>query len=182
MNEVRKKIIIQELHYWKHSRMLPEQYCDYLLAMYSEGEDTQQQDGKSAGITARMMIPYLSVAIIILLTLFLNYFTQLPYRMQISLSIISILTLLWASFFFSKRFYHYHIPLIGAAFLFLLATVQAVEHFVPGQTIILYLCLLCHSGMWIYTGKRLSIASFSAAGFLGAGVIIYFIVKLYNIF
>ncbi|SNS59250.1 hypothetical protein SAMN05444672_101192 [Bacillus sp. OK838] len=38
MDEMRKKIIIQEINSWKESRMLPEQYCDYLLALYCQGE------------------------------------------------------------------------------------------------------------------------------------------------
>ncbi|MEK4065574.1 hypothetical protein [Peribacillus sp. FSL R5-0717] len=35
MDEMRKKIIIQEINSWKESRMLPEQYCNYLLALWS---------------------------------------------------------------------------------------------------------------------------------------------------
>ncbi|WHY95984.1 hypothetical protein [Peribacillus simplex] len=38
MDEMRKKIIIQEINSWKESRMLPEQYCNYLLALYCQGE------------------------------------------------------------------------------------------------------------------------------------------------
>jgi hypothetical protein len=182
MDETRKKIIIQEILYWKNSRMLPDQYCDYLLALYNEGEEVQRQDKKAARPRTRMVLPYLGIGFIIMLTLFLNYFTELPYEMQIGLSLFSIIVLVLASIYFSKRVWSYHIPLIGAAFLFLLATVQAAEHFAPGRIGILYLFLLCHCGIWVYGGKRLSIAYFSVAGYLGAGVIIYFLSKLYSIF
>ncbi|RFU61864.1 hypothetical protein [Bacillus sp. V59.32b] len=178
MDENRKKMIIQEIVYWKNSRLLPEQYCDFLLALYSEGEEVPQQ----YQARKKIVMPYLIVGSIILLTLFLNHFTQLPFGMQIGLSIFSIVTLLYAAFFFSKRSWSYHIPLIGAAFLFLLATVFAIEHFAPGRTGVLYFFLLCHCGIWVYTGKRLSMVYFSVAGYLGIVVILYFIAKLYNIF
>ena len=33
MDETRKQIIINEIHYWKKNHLLPEQYCDFLLAL-----------------------------------------------------------------------------------------------------------------------------------------------------
>lgn len=182
MDENRKKMIIQEIQYWKNSRLLPEQYCDFLLALYSEGEEVPQQYQKARGARPKIVFPYLIVGFIILLTLFLNHFTQLPFGMQIGLSIFSIIALLYAVFFFFKRSWPYHIPLIGAAFLFLLATVFAIEHSAPGRTDVLYFFLLGHCGIWLYTGKRLSIVYFSVAGYLGIAVIVYFMAKLYNIF
>lgn len=177
MDEYRKKIIIQEILYWKSSRMLPEQYCDYLLALYSEGEEIKQQYKKP--VHSIVVIPYFVVAVIILLTLFFNYFTQIPYGLQISSSIFSMIALLIMAFFFSKRLWQYHVPFIGAAFLFLLGTVQAAEHFAPGRIGFLYFFLLCHSGIWIYIGKRLSMVYFTVAGYLGTGIIVYFLAKLY---
>ena len=37
MDENRKQIIIKEIGYWKNNKLLPEQYCDFLLALYTEG-------------------------------------------------------------------------------------------------------------------------------------------------
>ena len=36
MNESRKQIIINEIGYWKKNQILPEQYCDFLLALYTK--------------------------------------------------------------------------------------------------------------------------------------------------
>jgi len=41
MNWQRKAIIISEIKYWRDNRLLPESYCDYLLALYTEGEGEQ---------------------------------------------------------------------------------------------------------------------------------------------
>ena len=37
MDENRKQIIIKEIGYWKNNKLLPEQYCNFLLALYTEG-------------------------------------------------------------------------------------------------------------------------------------------------
>ncbi|PLT34676.1 hypothetical protein [Bacillus sp. V5-8f] len=177
MNEMRKKIIIQEILYWKKSRMLPEQYCDYLLALYSEGEEIDRKVAEPG--KTKVALPYLFIGAIISITLVLNYFTQLPYGLQIGSSILSIIVLLGLAAYFSKRLWQYHIPLIGAALLFLLATVRAVEHFAPGRIGMLYFFLLCHSALWIYFGKRLGMAYLTVAGYLGTAVIVYFLAKLY---
>ena len=47
MNESRKQIIINEIIYWKKNRMLPEHYCDFLLALYTKGNGLQDQSQKS---------------------------------------------------------------------------------------------------------------------------------------
>ncbi|MEV5112839.1 hypothetical protein [Peribacillus frigoritolerans] len=48
MDEMRKKIIIQEINSWKESRMLPEQYCNYLLALYGQGELPPSKSNETA--------------------------------------------------------------------------------------------------------------------------------------
>jgi hypothetical protein len=43
MTNEKKKIIIQEIYYWKNSRLLPETYCDFLLALYTEGNQDKEE-------------------------------------------------------------------------------------------------------------------------------------------
>src|SRR5690625_1687177 len=38
MGEERNRIIIEEIEMWKKNRLLPEMYCNYLLALYSKGD------------------------------------------------------------------------------------------------------------------------------------------------
>lgn len=39
MSNRRIEIIIQEINYWKEHKLLPEVYCDFLLALYTKGEN-----------------------------------------------------------------------------------------------------------------------------------------------
>ncbi|MCM3637385.1 hypothetical protein M3152_06580 [Sporosarcina luteola] len=42
MNAQRKKIIMAEINYWKQNKLLPEQYCDFLLTLYTQGDHEQE--------------------------------------------------------------------------------------------------------------------------------------------
>lgn len=39
MDDQRRLIIIKEIQSWKENKLLPPQYCDFLLALYSEGDN-----------------------------------------------------------------------------------------------------------------------------------------------
>ncbi|WP_339250599.1 hypothetical protein NSQ43_12295 [Sporosarcina sp. FSL W8-0480] len=42
MSIQRKKTIITEIKYWKENKLLPEHYCDFLITLYTQGE--QERD------------------------------------------------------------------------------------------------------------------------------------------
>lgn len=46
MNQQRKRIIISEIKYWKHNKLLPAHYCDFLITLYAQGEEGNQQEVK----------------------------------------------------------------------------------------------------------------------------------------
>ena len=87
MNDQRKKIILNEILYWKQNRMLPDTYCDYLLALYSEGEESLQM--KNHGLTSKTsyLFPALFIIFIFVSALIVNYFTEINPLMQMSLYI-----------------------------------------------------------------------------------------------
>lgn len=42
MTNPRKKIILNEILFWKQNKLLPEHYCDFLAALYTEGADIEE--------------------------------------------------------------------------------------------------------------------------------------------
>ena len=44
MSNQRKQIILNEITFWKQNKLLPEHYCDFLMTLYTEGnqEDEKQ--------------------------------------------------------------------------------------------------------------------------------------------
>lgn len=44
----KRKIIINEIEHWRHSKLLPEQYCDFLLNLYMEHPDERPSSTSSS--------------------------------------------------------------------------------------------------------------------------------------
>ena len=87
MNETRKKVIIQEIKYWKQSKLLPEKYCDFLLTLYSGGEENITPVKKKISFH----IPLWIFTVIFFAILFVNYFTEIPMGLQITITAIAII-------------------------------------------------------------------------------------------
>ncbi|WP_342602317.1 hypothetical protein [Peribacillus sp. FSL E2-0159] len=89
MYEMRKKIIIQEINSWKESRMIPEQYCNYLLALSCQGELPPSKSNKTR--SKKNVFSGVLIGTLFALIVFLNYFTEIPIRMQMLMTTISML-------------------------------------------------------------------------------------------
>lgn len=50
MDEERRTIIINEIKYWKKNQLLPEHYCNFLLMLYTEGEEIPEEEQKKEAI------------------------------------------------------------------------------------------------------------------------------------
>lgn len=93
MNQEQKKIIVQEINHWKTSKLLPAEYCDFLLNLYMEGESfsTEQKStsgkgyqersgGRTTGQIGRIL---LILGALLLFLIFAFNFTSFPQPMQI---------------------------------------------------------------------------------------------------
>lgn len=91
----RKQIIVNEIKYWKETNLLPEQYCNFLLQLYSEGNNLQITSEKSVLAQrqgkGQALFPFLkkySLTLIFFLILLsgslLYYFSDIGQQMQIS--------------------------------------------------------------------------------------------------
>lgn len=174
MDEMRKKIILNEIHYWKDTRILPEQYCNYLLALYSEGEEEE-----ITSVKRKPIISSIFIALIIVGALIVNYFTENHAAMQITIYLFLICSLVVISIFEYKKNRTLLIPLVAFSFVFVLFTVNLWETFFPKKILFLYIGLLLNCIMWLVVGKVLRLQYFLAAGVLGMFIIGYFVLA-YN--
>ncbi|MDW0117374.1 hypothetical protein QTL97_10545 [Sporosarcina thermotolerans] len=53
MSNQRKKTIITEIKYWKENKLLPEHYCDYLITLYTQGEQEENINASDAILPKR---------------------------------------------------------------------------------------------------------------------------------
>ncbi len=165
MQHKRKSIIINEINYWKKNRLLPEQYCDYLLAFYTEGnqpkEDRKDVNGKflkSANLLFLLLIP---------MSVFLLYFTELSIILQTAFAILFIFLGAALFFYFSRKEIILHIPIITSALILLFYSVDLTAAFFPNQSLPLYINLICNCLIWILIGWKWRLVYLSISGGLG---------------
>lgn len=53
MSIQRKKTIITEIKYWKENKLLPEHYCDFLITLYTQGEQEGDISASDAILSKR---------------------------------------------------------------------------------------------------------------------------------
>lgn len=172
MDEIRKKIIVNEIHYWKNNKMLPEQYCNYLLALYTEGTDSDETDEVTTKTRGKIRLHYFAVIPLVLLALFVIYFTALPIGMQIAILSVLVLIGLGFSIYFSKKGLLFQVPLIASALLALLGSVELTSRALPHNHLALYIVIVINCCLWLLAGKTLKLLYFSISGVLGIIIII----------
>ena len=95
MTNPRKKIILNEILFWKQNKLLPEHYCDFLAALYTEGADIEElepvQDPKQAILPSekRKMILLIASLCIAIITVLAIYFTIKSFTLVIRTPLFS---------------------------------------------------------------------------------------------
>ncbi|WP_409297638.1 hypothetical protein V1498_06430 [Peribacillus sp. SCS-26] len=176
MNETRKKIILNEVRYWKANRLLPAQYCDYLLTLYSGESQPAGREGK-AGFLGK---PFGAAAAVlsVALTLYVNYFTELDLNLQMLLAVIFILMSAAAVFVLKKDKILFQSALVLTAFNILLLTVKILDAAAPGSRTAYFIVLGLHCAGWMAAGWKFKIKSFMFGSIIGTLLLIYFLVKM----
>jgi hypothetical protein len=93
LNQEQKKLIVQEINNWKNSKLLPAEYCDFLLNLYMEGESFSAEHKGASGkgqknrsntrTSGQMGRILLILGALLLFLIFAFNFTSFPQSMQI---------------------------------------------------------------------------------------------------
>lgn len=174
MDEQRKQIILKEIQFWKENRMLPEQYCNYLLSIYSEGDS--KHNSKKMGYpnlwTLLGILPFLIIPIVT----YLLYFTELSLNLQILIySTVFIFLIILAIFFTYKKLIWRHFTYIVLAIVFLEFLIEGIGAFLKLTPFILGLIIISNCIAWISIGllKKLNYFIYS-----GVCIIIFYVAFL----
>lgn len=122
MNRQRRETIIQEIEYWKRSRLLPEHYCDYLLALYTEGDARSHGRRWRSSLAAGLCLLLPAAALVI-------YFTELSFVLQTLLFALFLAACLFFCWRWRNKRELLHFPLIGSAWILLMASILEVDRY-----------------------------------------------------
>jgi hypothetical protein len=179
MDERRREMIVREIEYWKRSRLLPEKYCNYLLALYTEGDDKKRPHDRVPS-RRRTVFTFLLAGMICLLlpaSALVIYFTELSFVLQMLLFALFFLICLIAIWRWKERRNMLHIPLISGAWIFLLSSMEVSEYYFPKQKAVTALTVFANCLLWIFMGKRFHLHYFLLSGIIGTGILIVFLLR-----
>lgn len=172
MKTNRKETIVTEIQYWKRSKLLPDEYCDFLLALYTEGSG-EVRKGK------RLHSQYvwlLGILILLPLSFLVIYFTQMPIILQTGLlSSFVAISAGYGWYLYRKTNEYFHIPLIVCLLIALIASVFATGKWTDSNAAI-YVVVSIHSSIWIFLSKRLRLTYLLLSSFAGIIVMVGFLI------
>ncbi|WP_018923733.1 hypothetical protein [Salsuginibacillus kocurii] len=184
----RKQIVIDEIKYWKQNHLLPSEYCDFLLMLYSEGEETSAIDSSDEARDKKVYswfhLLWLTCSIFfvisaVVVTVGIIYFTEFSMLVQILLSIIFASAVLLLALFLKERYFllsHFFI-FTFALLVFLISSHLASEFFPHTHApVLIIVALNCMS--WLAAGWYWRLNYFLIAGILGVLLLIGFVVLL----
>ncbi len=181
MNEKRREIIIAEIKYWKMSKLLPEKYCDYLLTLYTGGdEDVVETITEKDSIHARekssawnKVFLWAIVGVSIILAMFL-----LPQFATTLLLVSSLLTIIFFVLAWRKPKTSYDSSAMYytlAVLMLLFTTLHAWSSYMNDRLAILIGILILNCIVWLWVGRKRQLLYFTIAGFVGLFIVVGFV-------
>ncbi|KQL53518.1 hypothetical protein AN964_08425 [Heyndrickxia shackletonii] len=174
MNSSRKEIIINEITYWKQHQMLPEHYCDFLLALYTEGETSSAKKSRDKAFWKNSFIIFLILATLGL-SVFVIYFTEFNFVLQTMILTSFVVLLLLFGIYYSKKKYWYTFFYIGASLHLLFLSVLLNDKLFHNGALSLSIIIIVNCLLWIFTGWKLKLYYFIISGIIGISVLLIYI-------
>lgn len=179
-------IIIEEIRYWKKNQLLPDMYCDYLLALYTKGANELEPDlnklKKRKKATIITSIQLILLLFMIPFSFLVMYVLPYIFVLKILIMILLIGYVGWTLHFFKHRDMMFvHISMMILFLLILLCSVYMSHYFDFVQWITIGL-ILCNMAVWFFIGIILRIKYLVVASVFGIFMtIIYYFSTTYVI-
>lgn len=179
MSNPRKKIILNEILFWKQNKLLPEQYCDFLMTLYTEGNDDELDQeishkkavkSKEKRRTMMIYLLVLLVSIALLVILFMN--SQVTEIMILLIGVLSIAFIISAFKLGRKKNMLAPLFQVSAALLIFGFSVKISLTYFEQKEWVLYTLLIANCLLWLLSGLKLKLLYFTVSGALGLIVLI----------
>ena len=185
MSLQRKQIIMNEIAFWKKNKLLPEHYCDFLLALYAQGEtqgDEQAENATKAVLAKKQkykIILYTTVGLLTALLLASLFVVTTAIFIPIILVAIAILSFLYIAIKLVKN-KSIMAPLlfVFSALLLLALSFKVWDVYFGDHPLILIGLIFGNCLLWLFSGLMMKLVYFSISGILGLLLIIgYFMIN-----
>ena len=179
MSLQRKQIIMNEIAFWKKNKLLPEHYCDFLLALYAQGEnqEDEQVEKASKAVLAKKqkykVILYSVVGLLTVLLLASLFVVTTTIFIPIILVAIAILSFLYITIKLVKN-KSVMAPLlfVCSALLLLGLSFKVWDIYFGDEPLVLIGLIFGNCLIWLFSGLLMKLVYFSISGILGLLLII----------
>ncbi|MFD1781265.1 hypothetical protein ACFSFW_21640 [Fredinandcohnia salidurans] len=177
MNQDRKKIIINEILYWRKNKLLPEAYCNFLLSLYTEGEGIEST--KETTLTKKTpFVSIIGIGLLLPVLLLVTYFTEISTILQMVLNFIFLIICILGLITQRTNPLFVHFGSIIFALFTLLLTTSLSELLFKGQALYLIGMILLNCIGWILVGVFLKKKYFLIAGVLVSIISVVTLLKI----
>ncbi|OZU89947.1 hypothetical protein CIL03_02055 [Virgibacillus indicus] len=176
MADNRIATIIKEINYWKEHNLLPDVYCDFLLALYTKGEEETSPITRTKEEKITLIIKTILLLLLLPFSFLVLYFTQFRPLLQISIIFLFLTYSFWLYVNFkNKKHSLFHLTLGVTLAVILLASVYFTAAYTDKQ-IIIYLILMTNFLFWFLMGKIKKVKYLTVAAILGIVFAIFYII------
>lgn len=179
----RKEMILNEIQFWKQNHLLPAHYCDFLMALYAQGEsvDEKNEVKVSKSILAKekkKKIMFISLILMITITVLALLFTKnaLGIIPIVLASMLAIVLLIAAIKLSRNKTIMMPIIFISSALLILGLSFKIWLVYFPDNPFILLGLVSGNCIMWFISGLLLKLPYFTLSGAIGFLLVIMFII------
>lgn len=174
MANSKKKIILNEILFWKQNKLLPDQYCDFLMTLYSEGNEIELEEdishkksiiAKEKRNRLKLLLFLGMLSVVLLAALFLV--SELTWLVAIVVGAIAIILMVMAYRFAKKKEMLAPILHISSALLLFGISVKISKEYFFENQIVLYALLILNCLLWLFTGYKFKLMYFTISGVLG---------------
>lgn len=180
MSNQRKQIIVNEILFWKKNKMLPDHYCDFLMTLYTEGNNEREESLGDPGQSIKakeqrkamrfvILLPIIAIALLAIV-----YTVDTVWLAAIPASFMAIACFVGAFYFAQKNRLLAPVLQVSAALLLLGISVKLCLTYWAGNNLVLYSALILNCVIWFLSGLKLKLTYFTISGALGIlAIIIY---------
>lgn len=180
MSNQRKQIILNEIAFWKQSKMLPEHYCDFLTTLYAEGEQQNEQlignarEAVKAKERRKGRVWIFIVPMIAVILVMLTFIIDSVLLVGIPAVVFAIVLIVLGIRILKKNELLGPILQLSAALIIFGVSLRVCLTFFEGNHIALYATLISNCVLWLVAGIGLRLMYFTIAGGLGLLAIILY--------
>lgn len=154
-NNRHTEIIVKEIKYWREHHLLSEEKCDFLLALYTQGEETYQE---SAGPKKRRQFQNIASLVTLLwlipLSFIITYFTDFYEILQMVIFILFISFSFWAYNHFKKNEFPFEYVALLTGLMMILYTSVFLTKTLTETTIIIECVIFVNFLIWVWIGWK----------------------------